>query len=792
MTARPVYLRTVASIIPLVVSWAANAQQSPLPSPAEPSAASPEEIIVTAQKRLERVSDVPMSITAVSGGDLVKLGISKPADLEKVVPGFTFAQGQYGSPIFTIRGVGYNNEAVSAQPDVTVYVDQIPLPYSRMSEGATLDVERVEALKGPQGTLFGQNSTGGVINYIAAKPTDTLHAGGEASYGRFNQLDLGGFVSGPIAPGLNARVAVRFEQREDWQRSATRNDTLGKRKFLVGRVLLDWTPTESIRFQLNVNGWRNRSDMQVYQARSFQLVNQPPPGGFVTTQVVTTTTAEQGYPYQTGNNARIADWDAGRSYQRNDRFWQTALRTDLTITDAIDLIALTNYAKLKTKSPVDLDGTPASGNFLIQNGDLKTFSQELRLEANASDKINVVLGGYYQHDHTLDLENIFLSGSNAELDATYLDGGTVIDDQRVRIAAAFGGVDLKLSDTLTIQGSARYTDVRTRFQGCLLDSGTANGIRLVPRYLGLNFGAGIAPGACTTIILPTFTTGLLTDTLSEDNVSWRGNISWKPSADILLYANVSKGYKSGSYNNVPAITADQAAPVRQESILAYEAGFKTALLDGILNLTGAVFHYRYNNKQIQSNITVFLPSPPFPPGTPFGNFPAITNIPRSTVDGAELSATLRPVAGLRLSGGITYVDTKVKGSTIATSAAGATVDIGGEAFPLTPKWQSVANADFDFPLNGAWNGIAGASLSYRSGTRGSFGTIADPRFDVPAYTLVDARIGAETSDGKLRMQLWGKNIFDKQYWNSARYGYDTNGRLYGMPATYGVTLGAAF
>ena len=783
-----VYIHALAASGAIISPAVVQAQATAATNTAEADS----EIVVTAQKRSERISDVPISITAVSGDQLLKQGLTSTADLERVVPGFTFAQGQYGSPIFTIRGIGFNNEAVSAQPDVTVYVDQIPLPYSRMGEGASLDLERVEVLKGPQGTLFGQNSTGGVINYIAAKPTESLKFGADGSFGRFNRLDLGGFISGQLAPGLDARVAVRTEQGDDWQKSVTRNDTLGQRNFLAGRLLLDWRPSDRVAFELNVNGWRDRSDIQVYQARGYLAVNQPPPGGFVTPQVIATTTAEANYPYPTGNNARLADWDPGRDYKRNDRFWQAALRSSVKIGAAFELVSLTNYAQLKSRSPIDLDGTPASGNFLVQDGNLRTFSQEMRLEGAINERINVVLGGYYQRDHTLDRENIFLGGTNAELDATYLDGGTVIDDQRVRIAAGFGGLDIKLADTLTLQGSARYTDVRTRFSGCLLDSGTANGIRNVPRYLGLNFGAGIAPGACTSLILPSFTTGLLTDTLSEDNVSWRANLSWKPVADTLIYANVSKGYKSGAYNNVPAITAAQTLPVKQESVLAFEAGFKAAPLGRMLDLAGAVFHYRYDDKQVQTNVTVFLPTPPFPPATPFGNFPALVNIPRSSVDGAEFSATLRPAKGLQIAGGVTYVNTKVKGSTIVTSAAGSIVDVKGEHFPLTPKWQAIANADYNFPLTDSLGGFVGGTLSYRSDTTGSFGAVGDPRFDIPAYTLVDARIGVETEGGRWRLQLWGKNIFNKQYWNVARYGYDTYGRLYGMPATYGVTASMRF
>ncbi len=187
------------------------------------------EVIVTAEKRTERLADVPLSITAATGDQLIKQGVNDPADLEKVVPGFTYRLSQNGTPVSHIRGVGFYDEQVAVAPAVTIYIDQVPLPYGRMTEGASLDLERVEVLKGPQGTLFGQNSTGGAVNYIAAKPTSSFAAGGDLAYGRFNEVDVGGFVSGPVATGLNARLAVRSETRDDWQVSNTRNDTIGKR-----------------------------------------------------------------------------------------------------------------------------------------------------------------------------------------------------------------------------------------------------------------------------------------------------------------------------------------------------------------------------------------------------------------------------------------------------------------------------------------------------------------------------------------------------------------------------------
>ena len=178
-----------------------------------------QEIVVTAQKRSERVNDVPLSITAVTGSGLQEQGVTSPSDLERVVPGFTFQPSSRMAPVYSIRGIGFLDTSIANSPAVTVYLDQVPLPFLAMTEGVSFDLARVEVLKGPQGTLFGQNSTGGAVNYIAAKPTVETSAGLEATLGRFQETDVEGFVSGPISNTLGYRVAVRTEQRGDWQHS---------------------------------------------------------------------------------------------------------------------------------------------------------------------------------------------------------------------------------------------------------------------------------------------------------------------------------------------------------------------------------------------------------------------------------------------------------------------------------------------------------------------------------------------------------------------------------------------
>jgi hypothetical protein len=208
----------VAALLLAASSASARAEET---APAAPPAAAPAaeepagvgDIVVTARKKQESSNSIGMSINALTGDTLAKQGILNTADLVKAVPGFNYTRSTYGTPVYTLRGVGFNETTLAAAPPVSVYVDEVPLPYSVMAQGAALDVQRVEVLKGPQGTLFGQNSTGGAINYIAAKPTKTLQAGADASFGRFDSFTGSAFLSGPITDTLRGRIAIRRDPR---------------------------------------------------------------------------------------------------------------------------------------------------------------------------------------------------------------------------------------------------------------------------------------------------------------------------------------------------------------------------------------------------------------------------------------------------------------------------------------------------------------------------------------------------------------------------------------------------
>jgi iron complex outermembrane receptor protein len=730
------------------------------------------EVIVTAEKRSERLIDVPMSITAATGEQLASLGITTPADLEKIVPGFTYQMSTYGVPIYTIRGIGFYDISLANPPTVTTYLDQVPLPYSVMTEGVTFDVERVEVLKGPQGTLFGQNSTGGAINYIANKPTKTLDLGADVTYGRFNEVDADGYISGPLfnSGNVRARLAVRSEHRDDWQYSSTRNDSNGERDFLTGRFLLDWDISDAARIELGFNGWQDKSDTQAAQFIGYAPVNVP--GRPEQALILPTVPISP-------SNPRAADWNADYSLARDDSFLQGSLRADIDLGDLATLTSISAYSHYRAHSPSDTDGTAFDDFAITLSGSTTSVSEELRLAGSALDKrLLWMAGGNYEHDRALENSYAQAMGSEDQVGPYEFNDAYLENDQFINTYAAFGSLDWGFTDSLRLQASVRYTERDDTFQGCLFDAGDGQ----FSRVFSFITGQTVPPGHCLTVDTATgLIPPIVRSELDQNNVSWRAGLNWKPDTDTLLYANVTRGYKAGDFPTLPALSVNGFQPAVQESVLSTEIGFKSNLVDRRVELEGSAFYYDYTNKQIFGWIYT---------GPPFGRTEGLINVPKSSVKGAELDVRWHPVKALTLSLNSTFVDSRVSGSFITSDQFNNDVNVGGEAFPNTPRWQGAGDAQYDFPLSGAAHGFFGANVSYRTSSFAAFGE--NRQFNLPGRALLDLRAGVMSEDGRWRVELWGRNVTDKYYWVQVSHVQDTVDRVTGMPATFGVTLGYRF
>ncbi len=653
-----------------------------------------------------------------------------------------------------------------------------------MSRGAVFDLECVEVLKGPQGTLFGQNSTGGAVNFIAAKPTRDFEAGIRLDYGRFDQIDAEAYVSGPISNTLSARVAVRKEYGGAWQKGYAADEQIGEKRFTNGRAIVDWKPFEIVRFELVGNAWRDRSQTQQPQFIAYIPLATPDEGGRPPAFPIASFPAAPHDP-------RAAAWDPSEDFRRNDRFYQIGLHGDVDLSDALTLSPLTSYADFRTLLPQDFDATIFPIDRSTIHGRIRSFSQELRLSGRLNGGMRWMVGGNYQRDVVFERFAFDPSGNSGDHIGPYNWNSFLIDNlQRVTTKSGFASLDVPITSRLTAQGSARYTDQNRRFDGCTRDNGNGEIAAAFSFLSGLLTGTPqlIAPGQCTTLGEDDLPAPIITKHLNQNNLSWRASLNWKFAASDLVYLNATRGYKAGSFPTIGAATADQYIGVTQESVTAYEAGFKLAALEHHLQLDGAAFYYDYKNKQLFGYRDI----------APFGALPSLVNIPKSRVLGAELSAIVQ-TERIQLSLGGTYVDTKVRRDPPnPTGPFGGVGSFVGQSFPYTPRWQGVADGRYRFPLADAGWLYFGGTVTARSATKGAlFSGLATDATDeallrILGYTLVDLRAGFDTRDGKIRAELWGRNIFNTFYATNATHGADFVYRFTGMPATYGVTLSYRF
>ncbi|MDP1738043.1 MAG: TonB-dependent receptor [Caulobacter sp.] len=774
-----IHLKRIVPSISLLASLIASGALAQSPTSSD-GATSLDEVVITAQKREQNVNDVGMSISAISGEALAARGITDVADLTKVVPGFTYTQTQFDMPVYSLRGVGYYESSLAANPAVTVYVDEVPLPYPAMTRGALLDVQRIEVLKGPQGTLFGQNSTGGGINYVAARPTSSPAAGFTIDYGRFDTLRVEGYASGPLAPGLRGRLALSTVQGGPWQQSLTRNDSLGRTNEVVGRLLLDWDATENLKLAFNLNGWRDKSESQAPQHRGvFAAVPSVPlDPGFVAAPLAP-------------DDARAADWDPSRNYARNTAFYQGSIRGDWRLTPSLTATAISAYARTDRSQFAETDGTPVEDLSLGTSGQITSFSQELRIAGEGEWLRHWVVGANFQSDRIVDIQHVFLDKStSAVVDLTgfglpLFHFADFFNRSRNRVEswAIFASGEAPLTETLSLEGGLRYSRNRNRFTSCSADSGTGElaaafaGLQTLGGFLGALPTTTPVAGGCVTLTDANFNVGDFSSTLDEDNLSWRVNLNWRPTEDVLVYGAVSRGYKAGNFPTLSASSTAQFQPVTQEELTAYEIGTKAYLPAARMQLNGAIFYYDYQNKQLRGRVTDPI----------FGQLEALVNIPESHIWGVEGQLIWRPIDSLTVNVGATYIQTEIDGTFVNFSQfGGPPQSFSGNEFPYSPKAQ--VNADFDYrrPITDDLTGFAGVDITYRSESKG--GLEDDTRLAIDGYALVDLRAGVQSETGRWKLTVWGRNVGDVYYWNNVLKAQDNVIRYAGRPATYGLTI----
>jgi len=769
-----------------------------------------EEIVVTAQRREENLNDVPIAVTALNGEQLDTLGVTDTRDLNIVVPGFSASNGGYGTPVFTLRGVGFPDSTYFASPTTGVYIDEVSMPYSIMSKGPNLDVERVEVLKGPQGTLYGRSTTGGAINYIAGKPTDDLDAGFTLGYGRFDKKDVEAFISGPISEDLKFRVAGRYILQDDpWQYSNTdheRRHGLEDRYSL--RSILDWTVSDDTEIRLMLAGWRDTGDAQAGQPVYFNAQN--PQSDLLTSQKV------RDYPYiPDTDDPRVMEFCKGHSscvdvtgkpydFKNDETFYQASLRLSTAFSDSLEGVLLLSYNKFEA------DGTEIPSSSYNERhietqiySDIENIDVEFRLNGNnelwarelkwtvglhATPEEN---GTDYRLFGASDNNSVFyvvpLVGTLPGLDDISLLGSYYHSDgiMEYQSQSAFANAEWLVSDQLKLTLGARYTDEERDFTGCLADDERDQNINVNLVFTALSAQRALlagtlpdttTPGECITLAVD----GSLekySNTLEENSLSWRSVLDWTPNDNVLVYLSRSRGFKSGSFPVTNTTDQGQYQPAVQEQVDAYEVGAKLNYFDRRLQMNTAVFYYDYINKQLFSRIQDPL----------FGSLPQLQNAPSSEVQGVELDVSGAPLEGLFVSIAAAYIETEVKEFPNAFNTAGEPADLRGREFNYSPKLSYTALADYSYPIGSNYETGFGVDYSYKDETNSTLD--GDPRFAHDDFGITNARLRFGRSDGEWMLTFYARNIFNEYSPTAhAQVVSDIITRYVGPPRTWMLSL----
>ncbi len=705
-----------------------------------------EEIIVTAQRREQSLQDVPISITAMTGEQVRELNVTRAVDLSSFTPGL-FAAGSRGdaNPIFAIRGVGLNDTFSNNNPTVGVYVDDVVLPLTPMLGFAMYDIERIEVLKGPQGTLYGRNTTGGAINFISKRPTQELDAYIQGSYGRYGRLDLEGAVGGGLSDTFAVRVSGKTTQQSGgWQTNAVTGEKIGDKDVKAMRVQALWTPSDNLEILLKGSLHKERSDNQLREHVGYRSPLGGDCQGFLNgVRDEGNCVNSLGY-FDPTEDRRVVE--ASEVYGHESVITSKDIMLNINWDlGGVALTSITGYTDFSRNLGDEADGSPL---VLIDSryiDDIESFSQELRLASSGDGPLTWVVGAYYSWDQ-------LYSDIDQALDDHFFRTRVSIDAlQTTESYALFGQAEWEVSDRIRLIGGLRYTNEKKDF---VYDSFDTN-----------PFG--------TSAGLPTPVAGVV-DRIKEDNISGKIGLDFKINDDVMLYASASKGFKSGGFKSAIAFNPAELNPFMGEDLYSYEVGMKSSLLDGRLLFNTAFYYLDYKDFQafvteIHSGINVIV----------------LNNAGDARVYGLEAEVTARPTDRLLVRLAANVMDTKITKINPAVQAAYL-----GNRMANSPNFMLNAIARYDLPTEsmgfGTYIMLDG---SYRTKTYFSVNNRGQSSQD--AYFLMNGRIAFTSPDERWEFAVWGRNLTNKLYVTNA---YDNYGGIFpsqnflGDPRTYGVSL----
>jgi iron complex outermembrane receptor protein len=695
-----------------------------------------DEIVVTAQKREQRLQDVPIAVSVVSGDLAESSGSFNIEALRTLVPSLNIRKTNTSlNQSLFLRGVGTINFAIAAQPSVATVLDGVVLSSAGEAFGDLYDIERIEVLRGPQGTLFGKNASAGVVNIVTKRPGKTLNGYVDVSWFEGNEMRIKAAYDSPITDSIRARTVIMRSEFDGYidnvTSTAARGDLNGYERQGVRTV---W------EFDGDNSNWVFSGDFRSSDDNCcVEVIGTAPTGA----TALAYASLYSGVTFA-GDDTRQVKQDL--QMRSTEEAWGMSLQGDIDVASGT-ITTITAYRTWDATEIREGDwiDTPAPyvGNGFAQLHDFgpqttKTFSQEMRYASKGGETVDYVLGMYFSKTDAQRFfqRNIFnCTASTLAVDATgqrpcRAGSSTYVSTfsnatfgADFKNLAVFADGTFNVSDRLRLIAGARWTsDELSYFHN-----------RVPTAFSG-------QPG------IRTDSTGF-SDRNSSDNTSGRAGIQYDVGDDSMLYASYSRGYKGPAYNVFFNMRADQRNLLEAETADSYEGGIKSTLMDGRVLVNAAVYDAKYENFQANSFI--------------FVNGALVTTLANAgtvSSSGWELDVQARPTNMVTLGLGLSHNDAKVDKFPVAT---GGTVQArDGSKLPLAPEWKASLVGELTIPV-GSFTLTPNVVLAYQDD---SFSDLNEPAaLKIPSYSTIDVSVALTDANDRFRVALIGRNITDESY-----------------------------
>ena len=723
-----------------------------------------EEVIVTAQLREQNIQDVPIAITALSSQQLEAAGIFDGTTIALNVPGMAYAEFAPGQVLISIRGITSADDGAGLDNSVALFLDGVYIGRQAGINFDMFDLERIEVLKGPQGTLFGRNAIAGAINVVTSKPADEFGAKVALTVGNEGILRYQGLVTGPLSESLAGKLVFNHREHDGFVRNTLLNKDVQDEDYSSARGQL--------QLSLDSSTWLLSAD---YMDDDRDAMGRAPIANGNFDYVGTAIALGAGRP---GTNASPINGFSKRETSG------ISLQGDIEFGKGI-LTTITGLRDVESNFNMESIGAPAGGGYDLDAGifgvdvnddideEIDTFSQELRWTSESGGNFDYVAGLYYFTEDTDRVEQFKLD-RNTEATGQVMVGNEYTRTQNETTSyAAYGQANWHLNDRWTLTGGGRFTKDKRDYIATAVNCGLSEAEKAAAGFP--NFEPCGSVGSSLRIIAEVFE---LPASDSWTDFSPMLSAQFRASDNLMYFGTISTGYKSGGFAGSQGVAVAATNPVNPEDVTNYELGFKGDFAGNSLRINASVFYMDYKDLQVVR----FGPVP----GSAFGTFQT-TNVGSADIFGLEVDYYWRATENFSISGYYAYLDTEIDGLTLNTATGPQ--DFSGLPLRQSPKHSYSVVLDYNMPT-------ASGEIDFRA----QYAFVDDQFNDYPTLTetiieeakLLDASIGWTSSQGRYQVLLWGKNLTDERYIShSYRIGPGSIG-VWSDPRTYGITATLVF